>query len=589
MPDRKFSTLSNILARGSAATANVVHPSAILLAPGRYIFSVNFWLVSLLLFCVGFLLLPVKLAIGGYYWDVFLYPDAAWRIANGQLPHVDFFTPAGAFEYYGYALLQSIFPNGHQLLLAQWSLLLVTLPVMAAMATDLERQGRYLALAVVLPFVFFSLVPINTKEVYPLAGVDGYGIYNRHVCLLLYVMVTTFVFVQPGRKIGAITGILFAALFFVKVTGAAIALPIIALALLSGRMRVSDGVIAAATFAAICIIVELSTGMVSAYVRDIGILVGMNAEGLVSRLRSPLVMYLDVLAILAALAALLLWVDRSRILFVMSSRAGMRLSSRISTIFNHDALWIAALCAVGILFETQNTGSLALVFVWPYLAQLFARWFPRHRDRRTAVLLLVAVSALPMLMPMMHRTARVVMGSLFYEELQAPALGRHAQVEAKQEMLVRAQAVKEHFADTHYHYRRFSEAGHQSSYLLYTEIDYQLSWLMGVDEAVQALRDYERDTHRKFERLIVLDFVDVFTPVLRRTPVKLISIGMAAERTVPPLEGERLAAAMTADALLVPRCPTTPVRLSLQKTFAPVMEGKRLHRLSSCWDLLIRD
>lgn len=551
--------------------------------------SSRLWLLALALACVVLLVLPMRLAIGGYYWDTFLYPDAAWRIANGQIPHVDFFAPAGALAYYSYAALDAIFPSGQQLLLAQWSVLLVALPLAALMTPDIERHGRYLALAVILPFVFFAFVPLNSKEVYPLAGVDGFGVYNRHVCLLLYLLVASFMFVPSGRKLALMTGLNLTALFFIKVTGALVAAPIIGLALLTGRLQWRNGLQALVVFVVFCVALELPSGMVSAYLRDIGILVGMNADGLISRLRGPLVMYLDILCFLGSLALLLMWIDRKRLLFLLSPRAGMRMGARIAALCNHDAVWIGVLTCAGILFETQNTGSLALIFLWPFLATVFARWFQQNRSRRTAVLLLIALAVAPMIMPMLHRAARVTLATAFYDDLDAPALGRHGHVEARPELLVRARAVKEHMARAKELYLQFSQSGHQSSYLLYSEIDYQLSWLIGVNEAIEALRDLELSKGRIFERLIVLDFVDLFTPVLQRTPVRLTSIGMAAERTVPPLVGERLAEAHRADALLVPRCPATPVRLSLLATFAPVMEGRSVRQLSDCWDLVVRD
>ncbi len=81
----------------------------------QHILSSQFWLLLLAFTCAAILLLPVKLPIGGYYWDTFLYPDASWRIANGQLPHVDFFTPAGALEYYAYTLVEALFPQGNRI------------------------------------------------------------------------------------------------------------------------------------------------------------------------------------------------------------------------------------------------------------------------------------------------------------------------------------------------------------------------------------------------------------------------------------------------------------------------------------------
>ena len=321
-------------------------------AKWRVVLTPGFWLVSLVLLCAVLLLLPVKLAIGGYYWDVYLYPDAAWRIANGQIPSVDFFIPAGALEYYTYALLSAVFPQGQQLLMAQWGLLLVSLPLMAWTLRDLPRENPFLSLAVVLPFVFFSFVPLNTKEVYPLAGVDGYGIYNRHTCLLLYIMVTAFVFVPAGRKLAILTGLIFTALFFTKITGAFIALIIIAQAVLCGRLDRKALALAAGCFAAICVLIEFPTGMVSAYLRDIVTLVGMNAGGLIERLRSPVVMYLDILAPLIILSGLLIWVDRAKLAFLMSQAAGLQFRIRLARLCGHDSIWILVIVAAGILFET---------------------------------------------------------------------------------------------------------------------------------------------------------------------------------------------------------------------------------------------
>ena len=195
-----------------------------------------FWLGLMGFTCLALTIIPIQLPVGGYYWDVYFYPDAAWRIANGQIPHVDFFAPAGALAYYSYALLERIFPNGHFVLLSQWSLLLVTLPMMMWINAGIAPRNRMLALAIILPFVFFSFVPLNSKEIYANAGVDGYGMYNRHSCILLYVLVTTILFVPRGLKPALLAGLILTAVFFTKITGAVIAMGIIAHAVLAGRL-----------------------------------------------------------------------------------------------------------------------------------------------------------------------------------------------------------------------------------------------------------------------------------------------------------------------------------------------------------------
>ena len=192
-----------------------------------------------------------------------------------------------------------------------------------------------------------------------------------------------------------------------------------------------------------------------------------------------------------------------------------------------------------------------------------------------------------MILPVLHRAARVTAAITFYKQLPEPELGSYGLVEARPEMLDRAYDMHAHYGRTHDAYRKLAEAGHQSSYLLYTEIDFQLSWLISVARAIDALRTWETHQHRHLDRLITVDFVDAFTPLLERQPVRLISIGMAPDRTVPPLNGERLIEAHKADGVLVPQCPVTPVRLSLLRTFEPILMGRQKIPLTPCWDLYV--
>lgn len=115
--------------------------------------------------------------------------------------------------------LQGIFPNGQPLLLASWCLLLVTGPTIALVVFDIQKRSALLAYAILLPFLAFSVLPFNTGDFYPYPGSDGFGIYNRQVCQLLYVLAAALVHVRDRRILVLVVAAAMAALFFVKITG----------------------------------------------------------------------------------------------------------------------------------------------------------------------------------------------------------------------------------------------------------------------------------------------------------------------------------------------------------------------------------
>ena len=150
------------------------------------------------------LALPVSVPVGPMYWDVLIYYDAANRIFGGQVPSVDFFAPVGPLGYYLFAGWLYVFPNGQPVLLAHWSLLAVTAPLMALVVADVDRRARTTAFALLIPFLIFALLPFNTREFYPFPGSDGFGIYNRQCCQLLYVLVAAIAFMRSQKLLAAI-------------------------------------------------------------------------------------------------------------------------------------------------------------------------------------------------------------------------------------------------------------------------------------------------------------------------------------------------------------------------------------------------
>ena len=112
------------------------------------------------------LILPLRAPIGAMYWDSFLYLDAAHRIAGGQVPNIDFFTPVGPLEYYLSSWTLALFPNAQPMYAANWSIAIITIPAMALIVSDLGRRAPFIALAITLPFAIFTLLPFNTTEYY---------------------------------------------------------------------------------------------------------------------------------------------------------------------------------------------------------------------------------------------------------------------------------------------------------------------------------------------------------------------------------------------------------------------------------------
>ncbi|MDZ7823431.1 MAG: hypothetical protein U5K75_04900 [Ahrensia sp.] len=141
------------------------------------------------LFPITILSAHVKIPIGAFYWDSYLYLDAQNRIANGQIPHIDFFPPVGALGYYLFYWVRLVVPDSQPMLAASWSIALVTVPLMALVLWDAAKQNtnKIAVLLVVMGFAFFTIVPFNTTEYSSFPAFDGFAIYNRHGSQLIYI------------------------------------------------------------------------------------------------------------------------------------------------------------------------------------------------------------------------------------------------------------------------------------------------------------------------------------------------------------------------------------------------------------------
>ncbi|MET0599036.1 MAG: hypothetical protein ABWZ57_14360 [Mesorhizobium sp.] len=533
--------------------------------------------------------LPLSLPVGPMYWDVFIYYDAANRIFDGQMPVVDFFTPVGPLGYYLFAGWLALFPNAQPVLIAHWSLLALTLPMMAAVTIEADRQSRVAAFGLVLPFLLFSLLPFNTHEYYPYPGSDGFGIYNRQVCQMLYVMVAALLFVRRPAVLTAIVLVAMTSLFFLKITGFVAGLVVAGYALLAGRLSWRQTAQLLAAFAALLVALQLSSGLVSAYLAGIVALTEMNSGTLAPRFLQSLSMNFGVVAPGGALAILLVAADRHGLVERLAALGRERSIAAVAALLDQDGLWLAAVLFAGILFETQNTGSQAMIFVWPVLVAIAMKLpaLARAPTLMAAVAVLAAATALPPAVGIAERAARAYAGVVKNVVLPHERLKSLGALNMRPEVLRRAEVMLEIYPTHPLTYGLLVRSSELPSPLLYSDFDFQVAHLMAIDRAIGAIEALERANGIRFETIMSLNFVNPFPWLMQRSAPLHVAIGADPTRAVPPPDANVAAAMRDTDLVLYPRCPPTTANADLFRLYAPMLSEHRRIRLDACFDAFV--
>lgn len=537
------------------------------------------WLALFLAAAALALSLPLRLPLGPNAWDTAVYLDAIQRIRVGQQSSLDFFAPVGPLGYELAALLDTLFPQAQPMLLANWALLPVLLPAAAVLVIHVGSSR--LALALLLPFLAFAALPVNLHSLYPMPGFDGYGHYNRHVALLLYLLIATLLFVQSRAvAIGLVAGLMLT-LFLVKITGAVTGSILVGYAILARRLRLRDAVLAATLVIVALALLEFRSGVVSAYLADILTLLQLNTGLLLPRILTVSSIKFNVVGpcmLLIGTLAFAAWREGR-----FSSLAGWRdvLASPLG--------WLTVGLLALAFFETQNTGSLEFIGLWPILLFLILKWRSRRDERlRPMVLVLALACALPSAVIYVERSVRATLGASAHAGLDLPDLGPLGRVSAKPDLIARAAGMLDHYATHQDSYRDLARRNLSPSYILASEIDFQVLWLMELQQAILAIDAWEIASGRKLNGVFTLDFADALNRLLDRTPPRVVPIGMDPTRNIPELSPEALAELAHTDAILAPKCPPTTARQILAEHFAPALAGRRLVALAPCWDMYLR-
>lgn len=521
------------------------------------------------------LALVARMPLGPMYWDSEIYLDAAYRIDLGQMPSVDFFAPVGPLDYYLFAVTAAIFPHGQPVLVASWSVALVTIPLMALFVAATARKNPAISLLVVLPFAIFTLLPFNTGWFYPFPGADGFGIYNRHGVQLLYVLAASLLFVRDQRILAIIVTTAMAAMFGIKIT-AFLAGGLLCLgALLAGRVTIVTALASITASVALVGSVEFATGMVSAYLSDIDTLASMNQGDMAARLFRSVSRDAGVVLPVFALIALLL------VPGTLTRRKSDR--SAFRRLFDHPATWLTISIVAGILYESENTGSQDHIFVWPaILFALRAAVSPVRLARSGLIAFLAACAMIPVLVNTSQNAIRAVAGSIRQYPLAQDHLGTMGAVLVRPVMQTRADVMRDNFIAHPDAMTDLAEHDELNSFLLYSDLDFQLGHLRETDEAIGKLKALAAKGFA-YRSVMTLDFTNPFPWLLGTDAPRHITIGAVPGRTVPPMNEAIMDAVRATDVILEPRCPFRRMTLNLRRYYEPAMIGRTEVELTPCY------
>ncbi|MFN7091149.1 MAG: hypothetical protein ACK4P4_11410 [Allorhizobium sp.] len=533
------------------------------------------WLWLTVAAVLALLTLPLAVPIGPMYWDTYIYLDAAQRIRMGQIPSLDFSTPVGALGYYLFAWGLDLLPRAQPLLLVQWSQLAVTAPLMTLVLIDAEKKSRAVAFLLLIPFLVFAAFPANAQFFHSYPGLDGFGIYNRQTSLLLYVLTSGLVFMRGGPRFALFCALAMLALFLTKITGFLVGGLIGLGAVLAGRISLANLALAAIAFLLPLAVIELGTGMISAYIRDILDLIAMNQDALLPRFLTVASGKLDVLMPAGLLLLVMIWAD-------------LNYASEPRRFFDRSFWWFGISLLGGTILETQNTGSQEFIFIWPVLLMAYDR-LPQVVDRtKIAFLVLAAFCTVPTLSKVAHKTLRSVAVAPTYVTPDVPLLRNMQQVSTRKDVMERAVLLENHYATQGAAYIDLANQGQLPSWQLYSELDYQTYWIISADILVKALLQFETDNQIRLQSLMTLDFVNPFPWILDRDATRKIQIGADPFRTVRQVSSEALKAVQATDGVLRPKCPVTTGRRMLEERYAQALAGRQVVALDPCWDLLLR-
>lgn len=205
--------------------------------------------------------------------DIFVPLEGVIHLKHGQLPHLDFGTPVGCLYYFIQYLPTLIAPLSART--AIWSNLIVA--VVAFSFTAWIAYGRLPAWLAAVTSLYTGLVALSTRQLgEKLIIVTNNASYNRWSWAMLAVSALLLALPHPRATQrttvieGSVVGLLLAALFMIKITYFVAGVGLLILALVTVRRTTPFRFGAAAAIVLIVVLasVQISTGMISAYLAE---------------------------------------------------------------------------------------------------------------------------------------------------------------------------------------------------------------------------------------------------------------------------------------------------------------------------------
>ena len=535
------------------------------------------------------LLLINTVPIGSMYWDLYIYFDAANRIFSGQVPSVDFFTPVGPLGYWLFAGGLKLFPTAQPLLLVEWSLFVISAPLMAMVVFAVDRDNRMTTYGLLLPYLFFAILPFNVREYYILAGSDGFGIYNRQGAILLYILISALMFVRSQKLLVALVSLSMVALFLIKITGFSVAAMLCVLALLTGRLKLQSSIIAGILFLVVIGTLEIYNGVVSAYLVNIVTLLQHNIDSISPQLASKFAQNFKALGLVVLLIVLLLYLNIRTITDQIKRIFSRPSLNSVARLLDNQAVWLGAVMIAGVLYESQNWGSQDLIYIWPVLLTIIvdkdqpfstARW-------RFAIPALAIAAIIPIVMIVAERAVRGWAGIIRNQPLVHQNLKTIGSVSLRPYMLRRAEIFKTIYPDNRQAFEAIAAAEVLPSYTIYSQFKYQIGYLMHIDDAITAIEKLEINQSIRFETMFHISFTNPFPWLMERQAPKHVAIGADPFRAVPKPDERVIKAISETDIALFPTCPVVYTNIYLLKLYNEGLKNHKRITLTPCYDALV--
>ncbi len=183
-------------------------------------FSPKPW-AALALFCAFPLLMVTSPAVlvNDVPLDIYVPLDGAWRVLQGQTPHLDFHTPVGLLYYEAYGAAMALFgPTARVLIFVPAAFSLVLIGVVALSTRSRLPDGARALLCAYLAFIALSPMHLDDDALVHLASYNRFG-WTLVTALLLLVCLPPQ---ERSRRqeVGeiALAVLLLWVLFFLKIT-----------------------------------------------------------------------------------------------------------------------------------------------------------------------------------------------------------------------------------------------------------------------------------------------------------------------------------------------------------------------------------